>query len=121
MKRNKKILLIFNSNPYDGTDVTWNGLRLAGQLLEEQAQVKIFLMNDSVDLARASIKPPEGYFDLGEILKELIDKGVEVGGCGSCVARCGINKNEGYFSGVTQLKMSDLANWTLSSDLVLNL
>ncbi len=27
-----KILLVFNRNPYDATDVTWNGLRLAGQL-----------------------------------------------------------------------------------------
>jgi len=27
-----KILLVFNRNPYDVTDVTWNGLRLAGQL-----------------------------------------------------------------------------------------
>ena len=29
-----KILIIFNRPPYDGTDVTWNGLRLAGKLLE---------------------------------------------------------------------------------------
>ncbi|NCB39679.1 MAG: sulfur reduction protein DsrE, partial [Erysipelotrichia bacterium] len=28
-----KILIIFNHEPYNGTDVTWNGLRLAGQLL----------------------------------------------------------------------------------------
>jgi len=27
-------LLVFNRNPYDGTDVTWNGLRLAEQLLD---------------------------------------------------------------------------------------
>jgi len=26
-------LLVFNRNPYDGADVTWNGLRLAEQLL----------------------------------------------------------------------------------------
>jgi len=29
-----KILIIFNRPPYDSTDVTWNGLRLAGKLLE---------------------------------------------------------------------------------------
>jgi hypothetical protein len=23
------VLLVFNRNPYDGTDITWNGLRLA--------------------------------------------------------------------------------------------
>lgn len=29
-----KILLIFNREPYDNTDVTWNGLRLANKLLD---------------------------------------------------------------------------------------
>ena len=45
-------LLVFNRNPYDGTDITWNGLRLAEALLNAGLEVKIFLMNDSVDLAR---------------------------------------------------------------------
>ena len=35
-------------------------------------------MNDSVDLARDVTKPPEGYFDLGKMLKELIGKNVTV-------------------------------------------
>ena len=67
-------LLVFNRNPYDGTDVTWNGLRLAEQLLDTGLEVKIFLMNDSVDLALDAAKPPEGYFDLGKMLEELIGK-----------------------------------------------
>lgn len=54
-----KILIIFNRPPYDNTDVTWNGLRLAGKLLEVGQEVRIFLMNDSVDLAREICKPPE--------------------------------------------------------------
>ena len=28
-----KALIIFNREPYDNTDVTWNGLRLANKLL----------------------------------------------------------------------------------------
>ena len=43
------ILLILNQQPYDGTDVTWNALRLAKRLDEDGAEVRIFLMNDSVD------------------------------------------------------------------------
>ncbi len=39
------ILLVFNRNPYDGTDVTWNGLRLAEQLLKTGSEVNVFLMN----------------------------------------------------------------------------
>lgn len=34
-----KILLIFNREPYDNTDVTWNGLRLAGKLVEGNRSV----------------------------------------------------------------------------------
>ena len=45
-------LLILNQQPYDGTDVTWNTLRLARQLHNDGVEVRIFLMNDSVDLAR---------------------------------------------------------------------
>jgi len=51
------VLLVFNRNPYDGTDITWNGLRLAEQLLSNGLEVNIFLMNDSVDLARDVTKP----------------------------------------------------------------
>ncbi len=29
-----KVLIIFNREPYDNTDVTWNGLSLAGKLVE---------------------------------------------------------------------------------------
>jgi len=34
-----KILIIFNRQPYDNTDVTWNGLRLAGKLIESGQEV----------------------------------------------------------------------------------
>jgi uncharacterized protein involved in oxidation of intracellular sulfur len=47
-----KILIIFNRQPYDNTDVTWNGLRLAGKLLEMEQEVRIFLMNDSGNAGR---------------------------------------------------------------------
>lgn len=60
-------LILFNHQPYDGTDITWNGLRLAGKLLDLDLEVRVFLMNDSVDLARDAAKGPEDYFDLGQM------------------------------------------------------
>ena len=39
-------LIIFNRRPYDGTDVTWNALRLASQAQKDGMSVRIFLMND---------------------------------------------------------------------------
>jgi len=113
-------LLVFNKNPYDGTDITWNGLRLADQLLNTGLGVNIFLMNDSVDLARDITKPPEGYFDLVQMLKELIVKDVSVKVCGTCNIRCGIHKGEPYFEGAQEAKMTELAQWIKEADKVIS-
>ena len=115
-----KILIIFNHAPYDGTDVTWNGLRLAEKLAESGQEVRIFLMNDSVDMARDACKPPANYDqDLSEMLRELISMGAEVKVCGTCMARCGIYKNHPYFEGAAQSTMPELAAWVLDSDKVI--
>ena len=115
-----KILIIFNHEPYDNTDITWNGLRLAGKLLEAGQEVRLFLMNDAVDMARDACKPPEGYDqDLSKILKELILHGAPVKVCGTCMARCGIYKNYPYFDGAEKSTMSALADWVIDSDRVI--
>lgn len=114
------VLLIFNHAPYDGTDVTWNALRLAKTLGASGNEVRIFLMNDSVDLARESCMAPEGYDqDLKGMLKELIELGAKVEVCGTCMARCGIHKNEPYYPGANKSTMAKLAEWVVSSDKVL--
>ncbi|OGC04992.1 sulfur reduction protein DsrE [candidate division WOR-1 bacterium RIFOXYA12_FULL_43_27] len=115
-----KTLIVLNRNPYDGTDITWNALRLADKLLDIKNEVRIFLMNDSVDLARDVAKPPEGYFDLGQMLKDLIAKKVEVKVCGTCMARCGIHKNQPYFEGAKTATMPELAEWINNSDKVIS-
>ncbi len=115
-----KVLIIFNREPYDGTDVTFNGLRLAANLREKGAQVRIFLMNDSVDMARDLCQMPEGYDqDLSQMLKDLIAKGVPVKVCGSCQVRCGIYKNHPYFKGAEKSTMEALSDWVIESDRVL--
>ena len=89
-----KTLIVLNRNPYDGTDITWNALRLGEKLLAKDTELRIFLMNDSIDLAREGVAPPEGYFNLTEMLQALIEKGVQVKVCGTCMVRCGIHKNQ---------------------------
>ncbi|MDQ2084724.1 DsrE family protein [Xanthobacteraceae bacterium Astr-EGSB] len=117
-----KTLIIFNREPYDSTDVTWNGLRLAGKLRENGAEVRVFLMNDAVDLARDSCRPPEGYDqDLSQMLKHLIANGTTVKVCGTCMARCGLYKNQPYFDGAETSTMQALAEWVLDSDRVVTL
>ena len=114
-----KILIVFNQEPYDNTDVTWNGLRLAETLRKKGEEVRIFLMNDSVDLARDVCKPPQDYEDLSQMLKNLIGNHVEVKVCGSCMSRCGIYKNHPYFDGTEKSTMGELAEWVTDSDRIL--
>jgi len=116
----KRVVMIFNREPYDQTDVTWNGLRLAEALRKKGIEVGIFLMNDAVDLARDACKPPEGYdHDLSEMLRELIAKDVPVEVCGTCMSRCGIYKNHPYFEGANKSTMTFLADWVIECDKVL--
>ena len=111
------ILMIFNREPYDNTDVTWNGLRLARQLHDDGEEVRLFLMNDAVDMARDSCVPPEGYdHDLAQMVRDLIADGVPVKACGTCVARCGIYKNQPYFEGVEKSTIAALSAWVRESD-----
>lgn len=114
------VLLILNRQPYDSTDVTWNALRLADTLVQQGQTVRIFLMNDAVDLARESCTMPLGYDqDLKAMLQRLIAGNVAVEVCGTCMARCGIHKNEPYYSGANQSTMAKLAEWVITSDKVL--
>ena len=112
-------LLILNQQPYDGTDVTWNALRLARQLHIDGVEVRIFLMNDSVDLARDGITPPEGVEDMVAMTKDLIAKGVPVKVCGTCQQRCGVLKGQGYYDGAQYSTMAECSDWVQSSEKVL--
>jgi len=115
-----KILIIFNREPYDYTDVNWNGLRLVKELMEKGHEMRIFLMNDAVDMAKEVCKPPENYDqDLSKMLKDLIKNGVEVKVCGTCMVRCGIYKNHPNFEGAEKATMSMLADWVVDSDKII--
>ncbi|DAC30595.1 MAG: sulfur reduction protein DsrE [Euryarchaeota archaeon] len=112
-------LLILNQQPYDGTDVTWNALRLARQLSNDGQSVRIFLMNDSVDLAREGIIPPAGVEDMVAMTKQLIADGVPVKVCGTCQQRCGVLKGQGYYDGAQYSTMAECSEWVQTSDKVL--
>lgn len=115
-----KALVVLNRNSYDGTDVTWNALRLVEQLLNLSVETRLFLMNDSIDLAKEGVVPPEGYYNLTEMLQALISKDVPVKVCGTCLVRCGIHKNKPLISGAIEAKMPELAQWVQECDKVLS-
>jgi len=100
--------------------VTWNALRLGEKLLDGGTELRIFLMNDSIDLAKEGVAPPEGYFNLTEILQGLMGRGTAVKVCGTCLVRCGIHKNKPLISGAIEAKMPELAEWIIESDRVIS-
>ena len=54
------------------------------------------------------------------MLKALIARGVTVKVCGTCMARCGIYRNQPYFEGAEKSTMSALEEWELESDKVIS-
>jgi len=114
------ITIILNHQPYDGTDVSWNALRLAKTLHKNGEKVNIFLMNDAVDLARDITKKPDNYeYDLVNMLKAMFKSGISLQVCGTCNARCGIYKNEPYFDDNVSSTMQKLSEWVSQSQQVL--
>jgi len=112
--------IILNHQPYDGTDFTWNALRLATTLRKNGEDLNIFLMNDGVDLARDKTIKPDNYDnDLVAMLKKLYNDGVKLQACGTCNARCGIFKNEPYFDEKISSTMQVLSDWVIKSDKIL--
>lgn len=113
------IMIILNQQPYDGTDVTWNALRLAKQLVDDGEEVRIFLMNDSVDLARDGIEPPAGVEDMVQMTKNLIASGVVVKVCGTCQQRCGVAVGQPYYEEANYSTMAECSAWVRDSEKVL--
>jgi uncharacterized protein involved in oxidation of intracellular sulfur len=111
------VLLILNDGPY-GTERSYNGLRLALALAKtEETTVRVFLMADAVACAKPGQTTPEGYYNVGRMLKGLTSRGVEVGACGSCMDARGYTDTD-LADGICRSSMPQLAAWTLEADKV---
>ena len=111
------LLVIFNHQPYDGTDVTWNALRLIKQAQTAGFAVRVFLMNEAIDLARGQ-PPPPGAEDVHAMLMEAVAAGAEVKLCKTCIGRCSVSTVP-FAAGVQIGTMPELVEWVAGSDRVL--
>lgn len=112
------ITIIINDAPY-GTEKPWNALRLSKALVALKQKVNIFLLGDAVGLAKSNQQTPAGYYNLEQMLGELVALGVAVRACGTCVNARGL-KQEDLIAGVVAGKMLDLANWIATSSKAIN-
>jgi uncharacterized protein involved in oxidation of intracellular sulfur len=115
-----KHLFILNDPPY-GTERSYNGLRLARELLKDPAagnELKLFLIGDAVSCAKAGQKVPQGYYSMEAMLHGISARGGEIGVCGSCMDARGLADAE-LATGSARSSMSQLANWTSWADKLL--
>ena len=69
--------IILNYAPY-GTELAYNGLRLALALAKKGEEVRVFLLDDGVLCALSNQQTPDGYYNIGRMLKSLSKRGHEV-------------------------------------------
>ena len=74
-----KTLFILNDAPY-GTERSYNGLRLAGQVVKREGEdVRLFLIGDAASCAKRGQKVPQGYYNVEVMLGALTRRGARVG------------------------------------------
>lgn len=115
-ERQQSALLVLSHPPYDG-DTTRNALRLGGALAGQGLAVRIFIMNDAIDIVRAQPPVAEAEFDLTAMLRGLLARGARLKICTTCINRCGIGHGEVIPEAVLAT-MDDLAFWVADSDRV---
>jgi uncharacterized protein involved in oxidation of intracellular sulfur len=113
-----RTLIIINDPPY-GTERCYNALRLAGALLKKEpgSEVTVFLMADAVAAAKAGQKTPDGYYNVGRMLKRVLTGKGQVLLCGTRMdARQG---DADIMAGARRSTMDELAAATVAADKVL--
>ena len=116
-----RLLIVLNRRPYnDGhlVDVTWNALRLAQTSLAKGHEVKLFLMNEGVEIARGGLAAPQGEIDLVQMLREQVEKGLEVKACSTCLKWHNVGRD--IAPEVMAAGMIDLVNWIEAADKVVS-
>ena len=93
-------------------------LRFAWTCEIEGAEVKIWLFENGVYLAKKGQKPAEGLTNYGQNLEELISGGTEVKACVVCAEARGLSQ-EDLIDGVKLATIHELVEWTTNSDKII--
>lgn len=111
--------LVVLNDPPDGSERSHKGLQLAQALTRmESAEVRVFLLGDSVACATAGPRTPDGHDDVSRMMTGLIGAGAEIRACSSCLEARGIAETE-LLIGVERSTMAALAEWAVAADRLL--
>lgn len=113
------ILFIINDAPY-GTEKAYNALRLANQMLRSHPEttINIFLLADAVFCGLDNQKTPDGYYNIGRMMRAFVSKGGRVKSCGGCMEARGISEEQ-LKEGIAKSNMEEFAQWGLEADKVI--
>lgn len=112
------VVVIIQSAPYGGGNRAWDGLRFAGAALTEDLPVRVHLLDEAVRVAARDQPAPEGVADLGQLLGQLMECGLQVSACGKALDGCGLG-DEALLPGVERGSMKFLAGLVRDSRAVL--
>jgi uncharacterized protein involved in oxidation of intracellular sulfur len=114
----EKVIIILNEAPTSMR--SWNGLRVAAGFVGVDMEVEVFLFDACVYAAIRGQNPPEGLkeLNLANKLTELMQLGIKVNACGTCVEAAGLKKEE-LVDGVTVCTLMDLCKSVKASNNVL--
>ena len=115
-----KYLFVLNDPPY-GTERSYNGLRLARELLKDATQdnaVRVFLVADAAACAKSGQKVPMSYYHVESFLKMIVRAGGEIGVCSTGMDTRGIADAE-LVDGTRRSTLAEWAEWTQWADTVL--
>ncbi|SFM87606.1 DsrE/DsrF/TusD sulfur relay family protein [Rugamonas rubra] len=109
-------LFILNAAPY-GSELTHNGLRLAGALARrEHNAVRVYLMGDAVGAAKSGQKLPEGQPSLQTIIERVAAAAQgNVGVCAGCMDARALQDSE-LIDGTHRGTLEELADWSEWAD-----
>jgi uncharacterized protein involved in oxidation of intracellular sulfur len=113
------LTIIIQGAPYGG-EKAWNALRFASASVSAtvKSKVNIFLLGDAVSIGKKGQETPEGYYNLENMLRDLIKVDVEVSACGTCLTARGLTE-EDLIEGVHRGTMTGLAKWVKASRIAL--
>jgi uncharacterized protein involved in oxidation of intracellular sulfur len=111
-----KLLILTYRDPYDGSDVVWNALRVAAFQRDLGDEVSVFLMSDAVTLVHADTpQPDDAAYDTFTEFEVAAEGGVAFKTCGTCLKNRGLPADK-VDPRAPAATLKDLADWLVWAD-----
>jgi uncharacterized protein involved in oxidation of intracellular sulfur len=110
--------IILNDAPY-GNERAYTALRLADAMLtlDEHLDLTVCLLGDAVWCAKQGQQTPEGFYNIGRMLRPVLRRGLVLV-CETCMAARGL-QNQDLIEGCKQARLGEVGMTVLDAEKVL--